>query len=238
MAPGPWQAASHGPLTEIAPGLWIVDATLDLLPIGRRMTVWRTADGGLAVHSAVACDAATMATIDALGPVRWIIVPSGNHRIDAPRWKGRYPEAQVLAMPASRARVAQRVAVDGDYGRLPTGGAVTFAPLAGVPAEAVFIHAAPDGGETLVFNDGFMNLPARLPGFKGWVVKLIGSTGGLKVTWTARTFLVKDRRAYAAQLRQLAARPALARVVPGHGAIITDGAAAALATAADRLHPA
>ena len=97
-----------------------------------------------------------------------------------------------------------------------------LAPLAGVPAEAVFIHAAPDGGETLVFNDGFMNLPARLPGFKGWVVKLIGSTGGPKVTWTARTFLVKDRRAYAAQLRQLAARPALARVVPGHGAVFRE----------------
>ena len=47
---------------------------------------------------------------------------------------------------------------------------------------------------------------------------------------------MKDRRAYAAQLRQLAARPALARVVPGHGAIITDGAAAEHATAADLLH--
>lgn len=236
MAPGPWQAASHGPLTEVAPGLWIVDATLDLLPIGRRMTLWRTADGGLAVHSAVACDAATMAAIDALGPVRWIVVPSGHHRLDAPRFKARYPDAQVVAMPASHARVAQRVAVDGDYGRLPTGGAVTFAPLAGVPAEAVFIHRADDATETLIFNDGFMNLPARLPGFKGWVVKLIGSTGGPKVTWTARTFLVKDKPAYAAQLRELAARPALRRIIPGHGAVITDGAAAALAGAADRLH--
>ena len=124
MAPGPWQAASHGPLTEVAPGLWIVDATLDLLPIGRRMTVWRTADGGLAVHSAVACDDATMAAIDARGPVRWIVVPSGHHRLDAPRFKARYPDAQVVAMPASQARGAQRVAVDGDYGRLPAGGAV------------------------------------------------------------------------------------------------------------------
>ena len=177
-----------------------------------------------------------MAAIDALGPVRWIVVPSGHHRLDAPRFKARYPAAQVVAMPAAHARVAQRVAVDGDFGLLPAGSAVTFAPLAGVPVEAVFIHRADDATETLIFNDGFMNLPDRLPGLKGWVVKLIGSTGGPKVTWTARTFIVKDKRAYAAQLRELAARPALRRIIPGHGAVITDGAAAALAAAADRLH--
>ena len=124
----------------------------------------------------------------------------------------------------------------GDYGRLPAGTGFGFQPLAGLPAEAVFIHRAADGGETLIFNDGLMNLPASIPGFKGWVVKLIGSTGGPKVTWTARTFLVKDRPAYAAQLRALAARPGLRRIIPGHGAVITDGAAAALAGAADRLH--
>ena len=116
------------------------------------------------------------------------------------------------------------------------GGAVEWAALAGVPSEAVFIHRGDDQRETLVFNDGFMNLPDRLPGVKGWVMKLIGSTGGPKGTWTARTFIVKDRRAYADHLRQLAARPGLARIIPGHGAVLVDGAAAALAGAADRLH--
>ncbi|MBK9032031.1 MAG: hypothetical protein IPL61_12020 [Myxococcales bacterium] len=190
--PEPWPAASHGPLTEVATDLWIVDAELPDLPIGRRMTLWRTADGGLAAHSAVACDAATMAQLDALGPVRWIVVPSGFHRLDAPRWKARYPDARVVAMPAAHRRVGARVPVDGDYGALPTGGRVEVEPLAGVPAEAVFIHRADDARLTLIFNDGFMNLPDRLPGAKGWVMKLLGSTGGPKVTWTARTFIVKD----------------------------------------------
>ena len=231
-----WRAARHGPLTALADGLWTVDAELDMLPIGRRMTIVRLADGSLAVHSAVACDDATMAAIDALGPVRFILVPSGFHRLDAPRYAARYPGAEVLAMPASQGRVRKVVAVAGDYGRLPAGGPLAFEPLDGLPAEAVFIHRAPDGGETLVFNDALMNLPARLPGWKGWVVKVMGSTGGPKVTRTARIGLVEDRRAYAAHLRRLAARPALARVVPGHGAIIVEGAAAALRTAADGLH--
>ncbi len=231
-----WRVAKHGPLTEVASGLWTVDAELDLLPIGRRMTIMRTGDGGLAIHSAVACDEPTMAAIERLGPVRYLIVPSGYHRIDAPRFAARYPEAKVVAMPASHQKVGERVKVAGDYGLLPTGGPLSFEPLAGLPAEAVFIHQDDQGRETLVFNDGLMNLPAKLPGFKGWVVKLIGSTGGPKVTWTAKVGIVKDRAAYADHLRRLADRPALARIVPGHGAVILDNASAALTRAADGLH--
>jgi len=75
-----------------------------------------------------------------------------------------------------------------------------------------------------------------LPGVRGLVVKLIGSTGGPKVTRTARWFIIKDHAAWAAQLRRFAARPALARVIPGHGAIVTEAASAALLRAADGLH--
>ncbi len=234
--PRPWIEASHGPLTALAEGLWHVDATLDMIPIGRRMVVARAADGSLAVHSAVCCDPATMTAIDALGPVRWIVVPSGHHRMDAPPWKARYPDARVVAMAASQVRVAQVVAVDGDYGLLPAGGALSWQALDGVPAEAVLLHRGPDGAVTVVFNDAFMNLPDRIPGFRGFIVKLIGSTGGPKVTRTACWFIVKDRAAYAAHLRRLAELPGLARLVPGHGAVVTDDAAGTLRRVADRLH--
>lgn len=219
----------------MADGLWHVDATLDLLPIGRRMVIARMGDGTLAVHSAVCCSAETLAAIEKLGPVRWIIVPSGHHRMDAPAWKARFPDAKVVAMAASQKRVAQVVAVDGDYGALPAGG-VTWQALDGVPAEGVGLHRAPDGAVTAIFNDAFMNLPDKLPGFKGWVVGAIGSTGGPKVTNTAKWFIVKDKAAYAAHLRRLADTPGLARVIPAHGAIVTSDAPAALRRAADGLH--
>ena len=219
----------------LADGLWYVHADLPSLPIGRAMTVARTDDGGLAVHSAVCCDAKTMDALDALGPVRWIIVPNGYHRMDAPRFKARYPEARVVAMPASRARVAQAVTVDGDHTAFPGGGAVTWQPLAGMPKEGVMIHR--DGGRAaLVFNDAFMNLPERLPGFKGMVVKMLGSLGGPKVTRTARFALVADRKVFADELRRLADTPGLTTVVPGHGAVIREGAPEALRRAADGLH--
>lgn len=219
----------------MADGLWHVDATLDLLPIGRRMVVVRLGDGSLGVHSAVCTNAETVAAIEALGSVRWIIVPSGHHRMDAPAWKARFPDAKVVAMPDSHARVAGAVAVDGDYNALPDG-AVTWQALDGVPAEGVFLHRAPDGAVTAIFNDAFMNLPAKLPGFKGWVVKAIGSTGGPKVTNTAKWFIVKDKPAYAAHLRRLADTSGLARVIPAHGDIVTTDAPAALRRAADGLH--
>jgi hypothetical protein len=113
---------------------------------------------------------------------------------------------------------------------------VTWQAADGVPHEAVFIHRAPDGGETAICNDAFMNLPDRLPGVKGALVRLLGSTGGPKVTWTARVGIVDDRRAWADHLRRLAARPALARIIPGHGAIVTADAGAAFRRAADGLH--
>ena len=217
-------------------GLWHLDATLELLPIGRRMVILRMGDGTIAVHGAVACNPEALAAIEALGPVRWIIVPSGHHRMDAPAWKARFPDARVVAMPASRPRVGEVVAVDGDYTALPAGGAVTWQALDGVPAEAVFLHRAPDGAVTAIFNDAFMNLPASLPGWKGFVVKLMGSTGGPKVTRTAMFFIVKDRAAYAAHLRRLADTPGLARLVPAHGELLTGDPAGALRRAADGLH--
>jgi hypothetical protein len=83
-----------------------------------------------------------------------------------------------------------------------------------------------------------MNLPDRLPGFRGFVVKAIGSLGGPKVTRTAKLALVKDRAALAGHLRRLADTPGLSTIVPGHGAVIRNDAAAAAAAlrrAADGL---
>jgi hypothetical protein len=234
--PRPWTVASHRPLERLSEGLWQIDADLEMIPIGRRMNIVRLASGELVLHNLVACDAPTMAAIEALGPVRWLVAPSGHHRMDAPAYAARYPDAKVVTPEASRKLVAERCRVDGALELLPADPTLRWEPLAGVPAEAVFIHTDPTGAVTLIFNDAFMNLPAALPGFKGLIVKLIGSTGGPKVTPTAKYFIVKDRAAYAAHLRRLAAAPNLARIIMAHGAIITTGAAAALAGAADRLH--
>ena len=54
-----------------------------------------------------------MAQLDALCPVEHIVVPNGFHRLDAPRYKTRYPKARVYCPPGARKKSEQRIAVDG-----------------------------------------------------------------------------------------------------------------------------
>lgn len=235
--PRPWTVASHRPLERLADGLWQVEAELDVLPIGRRTTIVRLASGDVLVHNAVACDDATMAAIDAIGPVRWIVVPSRYHRMDAHALASRYPDAAVVTPSGSIDRVREVCRVDGELDVLPADAQLRWEPLDGVPAEAALIHTDARGDATVILNDAFMNLPARLPGWRGFVVKLIGSTGGPKVTRTAKIGIVREKAAWAAHLRRLAAIPRLTRVIPGHGDVIRDAeaAVAGLTRAADGL---
>lgn len=215
-----WKVAEHGPLTQVAEGLFTVDAKLDLLPIGRRMVIVRGAGGSLAVHSAIACDELTMQAIEQLGVINYIVVPSASHRIDAPRFAGRYPDAQVLTPDAARPHVERVVRVADNYDPLQEHAGIEFEMLEGVPTEGVLRHRDSQGQVTLIFNDALMNLPDRLPGFKGFLTRVMGSTGGPKVTPTARKFIVRSPRLYAQHLRRLAETKGLARVIVGHGSSI------------------
>ena len=236
-----WPVARHQPLTLIADDLWMVDAELNALPIGRRMVIARHRDASLTIHSAVCCDDATMRAIDALGRVARIIVPSPIHRLDGPHWKAREPDARVLATKATAKRVAQRVAVDGDYSELADDPRFSAIALDGVPTEGVFIHVDDRGARTLVFNDALQNNPDRIAQPRGWMLRLMGSTGGPKVTPIVRLFVIKDKAAYASHLRRLAKLPGVVRAIPAHGAIIenapTSTASATLIRVADRLSP-
>ena len=200
------------------------------------MTIFRL-QAGLVVHSAIAASDAVMGEIDALGPVRFIVVPSASHKLDAPFYKHRYPEALVLTPEEGRRIVETRVAVDGDYSLLPAQPRLSWELLDGVPGEGVFVYRASNGSITLVFNDALMNLPDRLPGFGGWLTGVIGSTGGPKVTKTAHHFIVKDKGAYAQHLLRLAETEELHRIIVGHGAFITEQPGQVLREVAQTLLP-
>jgi hypothetical protein len=233
--PHAWTPARHRPLRLVADGLWEIDAEMSGPPFQRRMTLIRLASGELVVHSAVACDAATMAQIDGIGPVGYIVVPNPYHRMDAPAFAARYPAARVVTPQAAARRVRKVVRVDGGLDLLPADPALRWEPLDGVLAEAVLIHTDAQGALTLVFNDVFFNIVERPPGMKGMLLSAVGSFGAARATPIAKLFIIQDRRAFLAHLQRLAALPGLARIVPGHGAIIDVGAAAAVASVAASL---
>lgn len=233
MTDSTWHTAEHGPLQALGKSLWQVEATVPLLPIGRRMVIARRGDGDLIVHNAVACDDSTMSAIQALGRIAYLVIPNGFHRMDLPAWAARYPDCKVIARPAASARIRQRGRVDGGPELIPADPHTRWIALDGVPSEGVLLHDTSDG-IVAVFNDSFLNNPARLPGVAGAILRAIGSTGGPKVTPVARMLLVKQRNAYASHLRRLAdMEPVLA--VPGHGALLRDDVASALRAAAINL---
>ena len=132
-----WTVLPHSPLRQLEENLWWVEGSLPNMPLKRVTTIVKMGSGDLVVHSALALDDPTRAAVEALGPLRYLVVPSGYHRLDAKAWKARYPEARVLCPVGSRRRVEQVVSVDGSYADLPADPAVRLIPLEGMPDEGV-----------------------------------------------------------------------------------------------------
>lgn len=226
-----WKVLPHGPLTPLAPRVWQVTGTLPNLPLPRNMTLWRMDDGGLWIHSAIACDEATMGEIAALGAPAVLVVPSDLHRLDAAAWKARFPDVRVVCPDASRAKVAEVVPVDGPDTDVP--GVVTHAPPGLAEAEHVY-EIDVGAGRALVFCDAVMNL-RHLPGLAGLFFQLAGSTGFFGVTRVGRWRLVKDAAAFATWLERAAEIPDLALLCLSHGEPVMADPRVKLRAAAARL---
>ena len=230
----PWTVLPHAQLEQLGEHLWDVTGTVPRTPLGRHMTIARREDGSLVLHSPVALDEDSMAQIEALGPVGTILVPSAYHRMDAARFRQRYPEAQLLCPAGARERVAKVVTVDGTYEDFAHDGRVQLETLAGTKSREGVLRVEGEGGVTLVFCDAVFNLP-HSSGFGGFMVRMIGSSGGPKVTPTARMFVLADKKAFRSHLLRLAETPDLIRVIVAHRDRIEDEPAAVLRRVAEGL---
>ena len=214
-----WKVLPHGPLRTLEDNLKVADAPLPGMPLERRMTIVRLADGRLVVHNAIALDDASMAALEAWGEVAFLVVPNSFHRIDAFAFKQRYPAVKVIAGPMARPKVELAVPVDGGPELIPAGLGLTGEILDGVKiGEMAFVvdHGAK---KTLILNDALFNQP-HLPGFQGFMLRLVGSTGPLKVTRIMKMLGVKDKQAFYAHLLRLADTPGLGRLIVSHGHIL------------------
>src|SRR5690606_15472141 len=128
-----WRVLPHGSLEHLSPNILRVEGTLESgPPIKRVMTVARMSTGGVVVHSAIALEDSAMAELDAFGQVAFILVPNQWHRLDAPRYAQRYPDAKVLCPTGSRKKIEEVCRVDGIYADFPTDARVRLEMLDGV----------------------------------------------------------------------------------------------------------
>jgi hypothetical protein len=230
-----WNVLPHGPLEPLAPNVWRVEGELPGMPLKRVMTVARRDDASLLVHNAMALDEAAMSALDALGEVTAVIVPNGYHRIDAPAYAARYPEARFFAPAGSLARVQLVVPRAASSEGLVADASTRYELLDGCGGQEGVLTVRSGDEVTLVLNDVVFNMP-HVPGVKGFVLRHVtASTGGPRVSRVGKLFLVKDRRALAAHLERLASTPGLRRVIVSHHEVLDADPAGSLRAVAASL---
>jgi len=229
-----WNALPHDPIEHLADNLLRVEADLPGVTLRRQMIVVRAPTGALTLHNGVALTEPAMAQITAFGTPTTLVVPNGWHRIDAAAYLARFPDLTVVCPRGARAKVAKRVPVALTYDAVTPTKTVRFEHLRGLgEVEGVMTVQSADG-VTLVFNDALFNQP-HLPGLFGTVYRLLGQSGHVGVPLLVRMVMLRNKRAYADHLRELAETPGLVRVIPGHITPITENPAAVLRQVADQL---
>ncbi|MEO8796699.1 MAG: hypothetical protein ABI551_02340, partial [Polyangiaceae bacterium] len=214
--PSTWTVLPHGPIRQLAENLWHVSGNLSFGTLKRAMTVAKRADGKLVVHSAIAMNEAEMKSLEALGELSYLVVPNAIHRLDAAKYKARYPHLKVYAPRGSRKKVEEVVAVDGTYEDFPADDAVALDRIRGVGGAEGVMRAHSNDGVSLVFCDAVFNMDKKEDLF-GWLfTTLLGSAPGPRVSRLAKLALVKDKKLLRAELERLAETPDLERVIVSH----------------------
>jgi hypothetical protein len=222
-----WKVLPHDPIERLSENLWRVEGGPGHLGLRRVMTVARLSDGRLVIHSAIALDEDSMRAIEEWGTPAYLLVPHTRHRMDAERFKKRYPELKVLATRGALDRAKQAVSVDGTYEDFPEDDAVQLRMLRGCGGKEGAMIVRSRDGVTVVLNEVVFNLP-RPNGFvERAALRLLGLGPGPRVTGVVKAELVDDAQELCAELEHLAALPGLVRLVVSHH-VMARGCAAAL----------
>ncbi len=103
-------------LKPVADSVWVVDGPMIRfgppgmkMPFPTRMTLVRSADGGLFVHSPTALTEPLRRQVLALGEPRWLIGPNRIHYWWLPRWQAAFPAARTFVAPGVRERAGERI---------------------------------------------------------------------------------------------------------------------------------
>jgi len=229
-----WRVLPHGPLAEVEPGLLTVVGQIPM-PLGnfpRRMTVVSLGTRRTAIFSPIALRDEAMARIEALGEPAYFIVPNGAHRLDLRPFHARYPKARIVTAAGARGKVEE--AVKPVQIRASLGPRARIVALAGCGASELAMLVGDKGNLSLITNDLIGNV-AHPSGPGAWVMsRLMGFGPSPRLTRPAKWFLIKDKAALAAQLREWARIDGLRRLIPSHGDIV-DRPAALLNRLADGL---
>ena len=223
----------HDPIAQLEENLWIVQGRLRRGPLDRKMTIVRLPNGDLFIHNAILLDDAATKVLDALGPVRTIFTPNRFHDLDGAKMKERYPQAKLCALPATQATVRKKWPTLETLDPTTLDKSLKLYAIPGMKTDECVLEVKSNRGVTLVYADAIFNMP-HLSGMTGFVLRLVGSGGEFGITRIARMFLLANRAAFVAYLKEQAARTDIVRVLLAHGTTVESGVKEAFEGAAER----
>lgn len=189
------------PLFEMVPGqVWLKDYPVRMAGarLLTRMTVLRSDDGGVFLHSPVAMDDATRVAIEKLGPVRAIIAPSNCHHLFVGDAQRAFPSAPTYGVAGVEAKRPD-LRFDALLGEQPPAlwsGQMDQALIGNrVMHEVDFLHRA---SRTLVVTDLIENFRDETPGTNRMLrgmIRLLGMWGKPKPAPELRWFTVHRKAA-------------------------------------------
>lgn len=230
-----WTSDHHDPIEELTENLWRIEGPLPNVQLRRVMTAAKRNDGDVVVHSAICLQEQAQQRLEAWGRVGYIVVPNRFHRMAAPAYRERYPDAKVVCPAGARKHVEKVVAVDMTYEEFPPDDAVRFETLDGLGGGEGAMVVTSEDGTTLVFTDAIFDTPHGT-GVFGFVFRHItASTGGPRVSRLFKLAALKDKAAFRASLLHLAETPELRRLIVAHHRMTTDDPAGTLRSVAAAL---
>jgi hypothetical protein len=206
-------------LTPFADEIWTETRRARFLGVetGSRMTVVRTAGGGLFVHSPVALDDDLRREVDALGEVAAVVSPSLFHHLHVAGWMAAYPRATFAACPGlewKRPDLAFTCVMADEPHPAWRGELEQVYFSARRENEVVFLHART---RTLVCADAMLNLSAHDLASTRFVAGLMRNTAPGK-GWM-EPLMVRDRKVARRQVDRILAWD-FERAVLSHGALL------------------
>ncbi len=209
---------------EVVPGsIWVTEQPVWFggVRLRARTTVVRLADGALWVHSPCAPGEDVCSALDALGEVRWLVVPNKFHHLQTPAMAARYPNAVVVGAKSAEARnprvSVKMTADDSTYARSTP--ELTSLQLRGVPFldETVFFHAA---SGSLIAADLLISACARDHWSWRAAARVWGRYGKIRTPPDVWMY-TRASTAVAESLSQMRALP-IERILVAHADPITD----------------
>ena len=225
-------------LVQHAEDVWSVAAAHRFLGLwlGTRMTVVRLPGGALWLHSVVAVDDLLADEIQALGPVRHIVLPNLYHHVYVSDAIGRWPAARVHA-PAAMRRKRPELRIDAELSESPdTEWCGEFVPVhidGSMLDETVFVHRP---SRSLVCADLIENFDSSPHLATRLYLKAAGLQDRVAFSRLLRP-VYRDWRATRRSLERLLAVD-FDRVVLTHGRVLERGGPAAVREAYRWLEPA